>query len=124
MAEAMNKCFQGVFREENVFDEPPGSGLRGPCLNNIEFTVSDLVNEIENLDVRKFQSLDGASNWVLKKCSKQLAGKIQGHRKFPGRGCSSYGLEKKADTVPISKSGRNDEPLNYRLVSLTSVKNR
>ncbi len=44
MAEAMNKSFQGVFTEESVFDEPPGSGIRGPCLNNIEFTMSDVVN--------------------------------------------------------------------------------
>ncbi len=69
MGEAMNKCFQRVFTRECVFDEPPGSGLRGPCLNNIEFSASDAVNEMENLDVRKSQGPDGVSNWVLKECS-------------------------------------------------------
>ncbi len=76
MDEAMNKSFQGVFREESVFGEPPGSGLRGPSLNNIEFTVSDVVNEMENFDLRKSHGSDCVFNWLLKKCSKQLVGKI------------------------------------------------
>ncbi len=38
MAEAMNKTFQGVFTKLSMFSEPPGSGLRVPCLNNIEFS--------------------------------------------------------------------------------------
>ncbi len=38
MAEAMNKSFQAVFTKVSVFDETPGSGIRCPCLNNVELT--------------------------------------------------------------------------------------
>ncbi len=112
MAEAMNKSFQG-FTEESVFDKPPSSRIRHPCLNNIEFTLSDVVNEVVNLHVRKSQGPNGVSNWVLKECSKQLAGKI--HKIIESSLIESVVLvdKKKADIVPIYESGRHDDPLNY-----------
>ena len=65
--------------------------------------------------------LDGISNWILRKCSHQLADKIHAgilSSLTEGKVPTDW---KRADIVPIFKGGNKEEPLNYRPVSLTSV---
>ena len=81
----------------------------------------EVCEMLERLDVRKAQGPDGVSNWVLTECKDQLAKKICG--------LISKSLQqgqvpkdwKKADIVPIFRSGNKENPSNYRPVSLTSV---
>ena len=121
MAEIMNEYFQGVFTRESDFEEPNGPRLTGPYLNNIAFTVKDVTSEMEKLDVRKSQGPDGVSNWVLKECNEQLATRVY----TVIESSLTEGVVpldwKAADIVPIHKSGKKDDPQNYRPVSLTSV---
>jgi len=61
------------------------------------------------------------SNWIMKKCSKHLAGKIHSII-VSSLNESKVPLDwKRANIMPIHKGEDKEEPLNYRLVSLTSV---
>ena len=120
MAEVMNKCFQTVFTEEEEIVLEDGD-LEENMLTEIEFGHGEVMKLMEGLDVNKAPGPDGVSNWILKECKDQLADKI--YRLV------SSSLEqgkvprdwKRANIVPIHKSGKKDNPLNYRPVSLTSV---
>ena len=76
---------------------------------------------MESQNVRKVPDPDGVSNWIMKKCSNQLAGKLQSMI-LSSLKESRVPLDwKKANIVPIHKGGDKEEPLNYRPVSLTSI---
>ena len=120
IAEVMNGCFQSVFTRESEFveQERPDTG-EGLC--RLEVSVEEVKMIMEKLDKRKAMGPDGVSNWILRECSDQLADKI--HAVL----VSSFEENvvpldwKKADIVPIFKGGNDEDPLNYRPVSLTSV---
>ena len=120
-AEILNDYFHSVFAEEGTFNGPVVPNENAEGLSNVRVTVNEVKTMMEDLDVRKAQGPDGISNWVLKECSNQLASKIYG--------IITNSLEqgvvpndwKRADVVPIYKSGKKEEPSNYRPVSLTSV---
>ena len=87
----------------------------------IEVTVEEVRKLMEEQDVRKAIGPDGISNWILRKCSYQLADKIHAvivSSLTEGKVPTDW---KRADIVPIFKGGNKEEPLNYRPVSLTSV---
>jgi len=74
-AEVMNKCFQSVFTRESEFGEVDG-GSKDTVLEEIQVDIQEVKKLMESQDVRKAPGPDGVSNWIMKECSKQLAGKI------------------------------------------------
>ena len=90
-------------------------------MKNIKVDVKKVKQLIENQDVRKAPGPDGMSNWIMKECSNQLAGKFYSiiesslkERRVP--------LDwKRTKILPIYKGGDKEEPLNYGPVSLTSI---
>jgi len=90
-------------------------------LKDIHITVEEVRKAMEEQDVAKAFGPDGISNWVLKRCSHQLAEKIHGvivSSLTEGKVPSDW---KRAEIVPIFKGGNKNNPMNYRPVSLTSV---
>ena len=76
---------------------------------------------MESQYVRKAPDPDGVSNWIMKECSNQLAGKLHNIIESSLKE-SRVPLDwKRANILPIHKGGDKEEPLNYRPVSLTSV---
>ena len=81
----------------------------------------ELMGIMKNLDGRKAMGPDAVSGQVLKECCKELLEPL-----YNIINCSINTGKvprewKRADIVPIYKSGNKQEPLNYRPVSLTSV---
>ena len=76
MAEILNDYFQSVFTEEGPFKKPMSLNVGVDGLGEVEVTVGEVKEMMDDLDVRKAQGPDGVSNWVLKECSVQLADKI------------------------------------------------
>jgi len=119
-AEVMNKCFQSVFTRESEFEEVDG-GSKDTVLEEIQVDIQEVKKIMESQDVSKAPGPDGVSNWIMKECSNQLAGKIHSII-VSSLNESKVPLDwKKANIVPIHKGGDKEEPLNYRPVSLTSV---
>ena len=120
MAEVMNKCFQTVFTEEGDFevneDRCADNGLR-----EVKIRKQELMKLMENLDINKAPGPDGVSNWILRECRDQLGDKIHSLVSLSltqGKVPKDW---KRANIVPIYKSGNRKNPLNYRPVSLLSV---
>ena len=121
MAEALNNYFQEVFTKERDFIEPDSGPIEDGGLGEIEISNEEVREMLRELDVRKASGPDGVSSWILKECGDQLASKI--------RKLIMYSIQegkvpkdwKRADIVPIFKSGNKESPGNYRPVSLTSV---
>ena len=90
-------------------------------LDEIQVDIQEVKKVMESQDVRKASGPDVVSNWIMKECSKQLAGKtyiiivssLKESKVPPGW--------KRANIVPIHKGGDKEDPLNYRSLSLTSV---
>ena len=121
MTEVMNTHFHNVFTREKDFRELRVDEINGGCLQEIEVTLDSVKDIIRSLDVTKARGPDGISNWILKECIDELAGKLQviiqcslNEGKMPEDW-------KRADIVPIYKGGNREDPNNYRPVSLTSV---
>ncbi len=76
---------------------------------------------MEELEVRKAIGPDGVSGLILKECRNQLVGPIYDIIKCSVSTGKVPREWKRAEVVPIYKSGNKEEPLNYRPVSLTSV---
>ena len=120
MAEVMNECFQTVFTDEGNFGLEDDD-INGNVLTRIQVRREEVMKLLESLDVSKAPGPDGVSNWVLKECRYQLVEKIHSLIKdslLQGRVPRDW---KRANIVPIYKSGNKENPLNYRPVSLTSV---
>ena len=91
-------------------------------MKNIKVDVKKVKQLIENQDVRKAPGPDGMSNWIMKECSNQLAGKLHNIIFESSFKESRVPLHwKRANIMPIHKGGDKEEPLNYRPISLTSV---
>ena len=121
MAEELNKYFQKVFTNEVTFNEPDIGTTEEEGLDAIEVLEDEVCEMLEKMDIRKAQGPDGISNWVLRECKDQLANKICrliSNSLQQGQVPKDW---KRANIVPIFKSGSKEDPSNYRPVSLTSV---
>ena len=90
-------------------------------MQDLEISKSDIEKIIKGLDINKSMGPDGVSGKVLKECQEQLLEPILDIVKTS----ITKGLVpkewKRADVVPIYKSGCRMEPLNYRHASLISI---
>ena len=105
MAEVMNSCFQHVFTIEIDFHSQQSVDADEVGLGVIEVTVEEVRKLMEEQDVRKAIGPDGISNWILRKCSYQLADKIHAvivSSLTEGKVPIDW---KRADIVPIFKGG-------------------
>ena len=73
---------------------------------------------LEKLEVNKALGPDGVLNWNLRECTKQLVDKIQKliTKSLVVGEIPDY---KRVYIVPIYKRETEEEPMNYRSVSLT-----
>lgn len=120
MAEAMNGCFRKVFTKETAFDKPLVMEQKG-IMKEFQVTVEEIKNMMGSLEVRKAVGPDGVSGWILRECREQLAEKVCEVIDASLREGVVPQDWKRANIVPIYKSGNKRDPLNYRPVSLTSV---
>ena len=74
-----------------------------------------------NLDGNKAIGPDGVSGHIIKECREQLIEPIYDIIKCSIETGEVPSEWKRADIIPIYKGGKQDEPLNYRPISLTSI---
>ncbi len=113
MSELLNFNFQKVFTENWKTD------TQG--IHEIEVTKEMVLKLLKKLEIRKAIGPNGVSGHVLKECSDQLSGPITDIIKCSlntGRVPKEW---KRADIIPLYKSGNKQKPLNYSPVSLTSI---
>ncbi len=113
----MNKCFQTVFTRESKFEDAHAVSEDRIGLERIQTSSDEVKKLLEELDVRKSAGPDGVTNWVIKECSQQIAGKL----------CNLINVSlsqgkvvmdwKQANIVPVYKGGSKEDLLNYRPVS-------
>ena len=120
MAELLNNRFQQVFTKETMFEKPINVEGRA-YMDEIKITKSEIYKMLEDLEDDKAMGPDEVSGRLLKVCREELIEPI-----YDIIRCSLETGEvpvewKRAEVVPIYKSGSKEEPLNYRPVSLTSV---
>lgn len=65
--------------------------------------------------------MDEVSGWTLKECREQLVDRIWDVVSSSQKEGRVLRERKRANIVPICKGGKKTEPLDYRLMSLTSV---
>ena len=119
LAEILNKNFQKVFTQETSFN--PGHELEQGKLNCMNVDKEELMSIMRKLDGRKAMGPDAVSGQVLKECSEELLEPLHNIINCSINTGKVPKEWKRADIVPIYKSGDKQEPLNYRPVSLTSV---
>ncbi len=81
----------------------------------------EIFKIMEEIEVRKVIRPNGVSDLILKECKNELVGPIYDIIKCSVATGKVPREWKRAEVVPIHKSGNKEEPLNYRPVSLTSV---
>ena len=119
-AEVMNKSFQTVFTRESEF------GMNNIIvteylMKSIKVDVKQIKQLTESQVVKKAPGPDGVSNWIMKECSNQLAGKLHSIIESSLKE-SGVPLDwKRANIIPTHKGGDKEKTLNYRPVSLTSI---
>ena len=119
IVEKLNENFCKVFTEETEFRRPmlPETGR----MKDLIITRSDIRKVVSNLEVNKAMGPDGVSGRLIKECQEQLLEPILDLVRT-SINMGQVPVEwKRANVVPIYKSGCRMEPLNYRPVSLTSI---
>ena len=120
MSEILNKNFQQVFTKETEFTEPRDK-TSNKKMWEIIVNKDEVYELMKQLEERKAVGPDGISGQILKECKNQLIDPIYDLIKCSVQTGKVPKEWKRADIVPIYKSGKKDEPLNYRPVSLTSI---
>ena len=119
-AEVMNKSFQTVFTRKKEFEMNNIIAIK--CLmENIKVDVKEVKQLMESQDVRKASGPDGVSNYIMKECNDQLAGKLHSIIENSLKESRVLLDWKRANIVPIHKGRDKEKTLNYIPVSLTSV---
>lgn len=121
MCEIMNNALHSVYTRDEQFLEPEIIYQNEEKLGDISFQPEELLELMKGLDVRKSIGPDNIAGWIIKECADELVKPLYEIMK--------YSLEvgklpldwKRANVVPIFKSGNREQPLNYRPVSLTSI---
>ena len=119
IVEKLNENFCKVFTEEGQFNQSTLSETK--TMQGITIVKSDIEEVINKLDENKAMGPDGVSGRMLKECKKQLLDPILNLIRTSITTGQVPVEWKRADVVPIYKSGCRMETLNYRPVSLTSI---
>ena len=120
LAHLMNSSFQKVFTTESTFEEPQVDDER-VCMDEIMVSKQEIHKLMEELEDGKAMGPDGVSGSILKACREELVVPIYDIIQYSLASGTVPVEWKRADVVPIYKSGKKEGPLNYRPVSLTSV---
>ena len=120
MADCFVSAFSSVFTTVTPVNPAPHQ-LNDTTLDQINFTLGDVLEILSNLDANSAMGPDGLHPHLLKCCSSALARPIF---MIFSRSVLAGSLPvewKRSFVVPIFKKGSRYDPLNYRPVSLTSV---
>ncbi|XP_050692945.1 uncharacterized protein LOC126983856 [Eriocheir sinensis] len=120
MAELFNKKFQQEFTKESLFNEPQENNL-DVYMEEVKIDKEEIKKLLGELEEGKAVGPDGVSGFMLKECRNELVGPIYDIIRCSIKTGTVPREWKRAEVVPIYKSGKKEEPLNYRPVSLTSV---
>ena len=120
MSEIMNESFQSVFTKEINYIAPRGI-VKKEGIQEIQVTRQEIRKLLEKLDGRKAMGPDGVNGRLLKECGEQMEEPLWDIINSSLREGKVPKEWKRANIVPIYKSGNKVEPLNYRPVSLTSI---
>ena len=78
----------------------------------MEYIKVDVKQLMESQDVRKVPGSDGVSNWIMKVCSNQQAGKLHSISESSLKESRvPLDCKKKTNIVPVHTGG-DEEPLN------------
>ena len=83
--------------------------------------LSDLVNAIESLDIKKLTGLDGLSSRILKRAAKGVSPTLLEMINISINTGNFPDNLKIAKLIPIHKGGAKNYPSNYRPISILSV---
>ena len=121
MAEILNKHYSNVFTTENPTLPPSPPSSSCPQMPDITFTQYGVTEVLKHLKNSTSPGPDGISQRVLKETAHDVSLPL----------CLLFNKSlrtgtlpmdwKKANVVPIYKSGSKAQPINYRPISLTSV---
>ncbi len=86
-----------------------------------EEVIEEIHKIMEEVEERKAIGPDGVSGFILKECRNQLVEPAYDIIKCSVSTGKVPKEWRRAEVVPIYKSRKKEEPLNYRPVSLTSI---
>ena len=116
----LNKNFQKVFTTESDFEKPQGL-VRKNEMWEIRISRKEIEEMMKELDERKAIEPDGVLGYILKECRQEIAEPIHNIIECSLKTGKVPKEWKTADIMPIYKNGNKEKPLNYKLVSLTSI---
>jgi hypothetical protein len=123
IVECLNKTFSKVFTQDTESKIFPALVKKAPttCYYTDPFSQRKIELELKKLDKSKSTGVDNVHPLVLKKCSESCSPGL--NLIFVKSFESGIVPEKwkEANVSPIFKSGKKNEPSNYRPISLTSV---
>ena len=123
MSNVLNDYFASVFTRENTLDIPEMViRYEGDApLENIDFTLQDVINKIRKLNKSKSPGPDGFLPRVVKEVEEEVAPHIYKILKCSVELSKAAEDWKLGNIAPIFKKGSKDSPGNYRPISLTSI---
>ena len=110
IVEILNNNFCKVFTTETLFNEEEERVNSVEPMQDLNVTKGDIENIMNNIDVNKSMGPDGISGRVLKECKEQVLGPILDIVKSSIDTGKVPREWKRADIVPIYKSGSKMEP--------------
>ncbi|XP_069158324.1 uncharacterized protein [Procambarus clarkii] len=112
MCETLNEKFQSVFVQKEIFRKPDTIRIPENNIEHIEVSKDEVEKMLKELNKNKAVGPDGVSPWVLRECSHELSILLQLiFQAFLFTGVVAD-VWKKANIVPIYKSGSREDSLN------------
>ena len=123
ISEVMNNNFQKVFTKESEFCEREMRDGVVPvaAMEEVKVNKRELQELMKALDGTKSMGPDEVSGQILKECHEELIEPIFEIINYSIQTGTVPQEWKRADIIPIFKSGNRQESLNYRPISLTSI---
>lgn len=120
MANIFADSFASVFSDQPLHNPFPHQ-TSDALIETIEFTISDVAQQLNSLNTDSAMGPDNIHPRLLKECSEQLAYPYYLlFKKSISAGCLPLSW-KHSKVIPIYKKGHRTDPLNYRPISLTPI---